>query len=136
MPLFLITSLYDESLSPNDFRGVEAESKRAIAQHLLEHPDQWDDFLNRSFHEERLEPALTTEQLLEHIEQARVDGDSGGAQVPLPLESLLSSLVPVIRGNRRNGASSRNTHFTGTEYFQYSVPAGSIGQISTIHTFF
>jgi hypothetical protein len=37
MPLFLVTSLYDEGISLNGFRVVEAGSKQAIAQHMLEH---------------------------------------------------------------------------------------------------
>lgn len=53
MPLFLITSLYDEGISPNTFRVVEAASKQAIAQHMLEHPERWDYFLYRCFHEEQ-----------------------------------------------------------------------------------
>ncbi|UBF28544.1 hypothetical protein K9N68_12085 [Kovacikia minuta CCNUW1] len=76
MPLFLITSLYDEGISPNVFRVVEAESKQAIAQHMLEHLEQWGYFLYRSFHESPMEDTLTPEQLLERIEQTHVDGDS------------------------------------------------------------
>lgn len=94
MPLFLITSLYDEGISPNVFRLVEAESKRVIAQHMLEHPDQWDYFLYRSFHEERLEPTLTAEQLLERMEQTHVDGDSV-AQLRLS-EVAVQSLDEVL----------------------------------------
>jgi len=76
MPLFLITSLYDEGISPNLFRVVEAESKQAIAQHMLAHPERWDYFLYRCFHEEQWESTLTPEQLLERIERTHVDGDS------------------------------------------------------------
>jgi hypothetical protein len=76
MPLFLITSLYDEGISPNLFRVVEAESKRAIAEHMLEHSEAWGYFLYRSFHEESEAGALTPEQLLARIEQTQVDGDS------------------------------------------------------------
>ncbi|PSB24038.1 hypothetical protein [Stenomitos frigidus] len=76
MPLFLITSLYDEGISPNNFRVVEAASKQAIAQHMLEHPERWDYFLHRCFHEEQWEATLTPEQLLERIERTQVDGDS------------------------------------------------------------
>jgi hypothetical protein len=76
MPLFLITSLYDEGISPNCFRVVEAESKLAIAQHMLQHPQQWEYFLYRSFHEEAWDAELTPEQLLERISHTHVDGDS------------------------------------------------------------
>jgi hypothetical protein len=76
MPLFLITSLYDEGISPNLFRVVEAESKLAIAQHMLEHPDQWGYFLYRSFHQELDGTTLTPEELLERLDRTHVDGDS------------------------------------------------------------
>lgn len=76
MPLFLVTSLYDEGISPNGFRVVEAESKLAIAQHMLEHPDQWQYFLYRSFHQELVGQSFTPAQFLERIEQTQVDGDS------------------------------------------------------------
>lgn len=76
MPLFLITSLYDEGISPNLLRVVEAESELAIAQHMLEHPDQWGYFLYRSFHQELIGLSFTPAQLLERIEQTQVDGDS------------------------------------------------------------
>jgi len=75
MPLFLITSLY-EGISPNAFRVVEADSKQAIVQHMLAHPERWDYFLYRCFHEQWLESTLTPEQFLERIEQTQVDGDS------------------------------------------------------------
>ena len=76
MALFLVTSLYDEGISPNTFRVVEAESKLAIARHMLERPHQWGYFLGRSFREELESEALTPTQLLERIERTHVDGDS------------------------------------------------------------
>lgn len=76
MSLFLITSLYDEGISPNLCRLVEAESKLAIAQHMLEHPDQWGYFLYRAFYQEGVDEALTPEQLLERIDRTHIDGDS------------------------------------------------------------
>ena len=76
MPLFLVTALYDEGISPNLYRLVEAESKLAVAQHMLEHPDQWGYFLFRTFHRELDSIALTPEELLERIERTHVDGDS------------------------------------------------------------
>jgi hypothetical protein len=76
MPLFLITSLYDEGISPNLFRVVEAESTLAIAQHMLEHPNQWSYFLYRSFHQEVVGQSPTPAQFLERIEHTHVDGDS------------------------------------------------------------
>ena len=76
MPLFLITSLYDEGISSNIFCVVEAESKLAIAQHMLEHGEAWSYFFRRSYLEEDQAGVLTPEQLLAAIEQTQVDGDS------------------------------------------------------------
>lgn len=76
MPLFLITSLYDEGISPNLFQVVEAESRLAIAQHMLEHPDQWSYLLSRAFRRSWIDTPLTPEQLLERIDRTHVDGDS------------------------------------------------------------
>ena len=76
MPLFLVTALYDEGISPNLYRLVEAESKLAVAQHMLEHPEQWGYFLFRAFHRELDDIELTPETLLERIERTHVDGDS------------------------------------------------------------
>ena len=49
MPLYLVTSLYDEGISAANFRVVEAASKRDIAAHMLVQADQWIFFLQRSF---------------------------------------------------------------------------------------
>lgn len=76
MPLFLITSLYDEGLSPNTMRVVEAESDLAIAAHILHHPDRWGYFLRRSFGEDLPLETLTPETLLERINSSSIDGDS------------------------------------------------------------
>ena len=48
MPLYLVTSLYDEGISAANFRVVEAASKREIAVHMLSHPAQWAFFLQRA----------------------------------------------------------------------------------------
>lgn len=93
MLLFLITSLYDEGISPNGFRVVEAESKLAIAQHMLEHPDQWGYFLYRAFHQELVGQSLTPAQFLERIEQTHVDGDSS-AQLRIS-EATVQSLAQL-----------------------------------------
>ncbi|GAB4385107.1 MAG: hypothetical protein Kow00121_49590 [Elainellaceae cyanobacterium] len=76
MSLFLITCLYYEGISPNLFCLVEAESRLAIAQHMLEHPEPWGYFLYRAFHQEQMDSTLTPEELLERIDRSHVDGDS------------------------------------------------------------
>ncbi len=99
MPLFLITSLYDEGISPNLLRVVEAESPEAIAAHLLQHPEQWDYFLHRSFSQD-LPLGTLTPEVLERIQRTSVDGDST-AQLritPIAIESLDAlSTAPSFR---------------------------------------
>ena len=51
MPLFLVTSLIDEGMYENDFRVVEAKSKLEIAQHMLDHPHQWENYLRIAMQE-------------------------------------------------------------------------------------
>ena len=93
MALFLVTSLYDEGLSPNCFRVVEADSKLAVAQHMLEQPQQWGYFLERAFHQTLVDQTFTPQQWLDHLERTYVDGDSA-AQLRLyeitvqPLKAL------------------------------------------------
>ncbi|MBD3886609.1 hypothetical protein IFO70_33610 [Phormidium tenue FACHB-886] len=100
MPLFLVSSLYDEGISPNLVRLVEAEPQLAVAQHLLEQPERWDYFLYRAFGRELEGQTLTPAQLLERIEQTQVDGDSS-AQLritelaPQPLAAV--STRPTFR---------------------------------------
>lgn len=90
MPLFLITSLYDEGISPNLFKVVEADSPQAIAHHILEHPEQWEYFLYRSFTEDLPIGILTPEELLERINHTYVDGDSRAQFriTPITVQSL------------------------------------------------
>lgn len=76
MPLFLVTSLYDEGISPNLFRVVEAASIEAIASHMIEHPEAWNYFFERSFGEDLPIGILTPKALLERINRTYVDGDS------------------------------------------------------------
>ncbi|BBD59004.1 hypothetical protein NIES2109_17830 [Nostoc sp. HK-01] len=91
MPLYLITSLFDEGINPSNFRVVEADSKLDIASHILSYPHQWERFLRSSFPRDwrHLESnvgslwdcvqaqSMTSERLLELIDMTRVDGDSG-----------------------------------------------------------
>lgn len=90
MPLFLITSLYDEGLSPNLLRVVEADSSIQIAAHILAHPEQWDYFLSRAFGEDFPIGTLTPEALLERIARTYVDGDSSAQFriTPIAVQSL------------------------------------------------
>ena len=88
--LFLVTSVYDEGVYESDFHVVQAESRAAIARHMLEHPSQWENYLTRtrprnwqdpSFHVGSLwdctqAPGMTAERFLELIDMTNVDGDS------------------------------------------------------------
>jgi hypothetical protein len=107
--LYLITSLYDEGMYPSSFRVVEAESELEIAQHMLNHPSQWQWFLERSYPRNwqrpswRIgslwdcvqDPTMTPERLLELINMTRVDGDSD-AQASNSLSLPLTNFLPLI----------------------------------------
>ncbi|WP_088889564.1 hypothetical protein [Leptolyngbya ohadii] len=90
MPLFLVTSLYDEGISLNLLWVVEAESVEAIAVHMLSHLDTWGYFLERSFGEDLPIGIPTPAELLSCINRTFVDGDST-AQLritPITVQSL------------------------------------------------
>jgi hypothetical protein len=107
MPLYLVTSLYDEGISATNFRVVEAASKRDIAAHMLAHPDRWAFFLGRSLPRDwrgprtnlgslldcAHDPAMTPEWFLELIDMTWVDGDSA-AQLAIH-EITVSPLAAV-----------------------------------------
>jgi hypothetical protein len=94
---FIVASTYDEGLSDDFFKLVEAESKSAIIKDILAHPNRWRKFLDRSYPNLRgfyyrqfcvapngdktlwellNEQQLTLEALTDYIELTRVDGDS------------------------------------------------------------
>jgi len=74
----------------NDFQVVEAASMLAVAQHMLEHPDQWENYLRSAYPRNWQDPTssvgslwdfvnqpdITAERLLELINMTSVDGDS------------------------------------------------------------
>lgn len=84
MPLYLITSVCDEGVYPDDFRLVEAGSREAIAGDMLAQPLKWERFLrNTKLWSELTEGEYGYEQprrwsaaeLLARIDATRVDGD-------------------------------------------------------------
>jgi hypothetical protein len=107
MPLYLVTSLYDEGISPANFCVVEAASKREIAVHMLAHPEQWAFFLQRALPRDwrgagphlgslldcAHDPGMTPERFLELIDMTWVDGDSA-AQLAIH-EITVSPLAAV-----------------------------------------
>ncbi|MBD2416019.1 hypothetical protein FACHB389_34430 [Nostoc calcicola FACHB-389] len=90
MPLFLVTSLIDEGMYDNDFQLVEADSKLAVAQHILLHPHQWENYLRHAYPRDWQDrtfdmgslwdcvniPGMTAERFLKLINMTSVDGDS------------------------------------------------------------
>jgi hypothetical protein len=85
MPLFLVTSVCDEGMSPSRFRVMEAESRLVIAGDMLADPATWDWALREtelwwdltSYPAKYGRPrGWTTEELLERIDRTWVDGDS------------------------------------------------------------
>ncbi|WP_348239882.1 hypothetical protein [Funiculus sociatus] len=107
----LITSLYVEGMYPSSFRVVEAESELEIAQHMLNHPSQWQWFLERSYPRDWQrpswsrgsvwdciqDPTMTPQRWLELIDMAGVDGDSYALLNSLFIKSMLSnSLLSIL----------------------------------------
>ncbi|MEQ9000686.1 MAG: hypothetical protein RID53_29820 [Coleofasciculus sp. B1-GNL1-01] len=85
MALFLITSVCDEGVYESNFKVVEAESKEAIAQDMLDNPYRWEQFLRSTtvwwdltYYEYKYgEPrGWSPKELLEQIDSTYVDGDS------------------------------------------------------------
>ncbi|MGF1537408.1 MAG: hypothetical protein ACFB4J_13135 [Elainellaceae cyanobacterium] len=90
MALFLITSVIDEGVYDSSFQVVEADSKLAVAEHMLSHPHQWETYLRHSRPRDWRDhtfsvgdlwdcvhdPQMTADRLLELIEMTGVDGDS------------------------------------------------------------
>jgi hypothetical protein len=121
MPLYLVTSLYDEGISAANFRVVEAASKRDIAVHMLEHPEQWAFFLRRSFPRDwrgagphlgslldcTHDLGMTPERFLELIDMTWVDGDSA-AQLAIH-EITVSPLAAVHTQPQCAGEAEQGT---------------------------
>lgn len=85
MSLFLVTSVCDEGVYPTNFQVVEAESREAVAGHILARPHGWERFLrntkrwwDRTYHEYKYgEPRYrTAAEFLAAIDTTHVDGDS------------------------------------------------------------
>jgi len=88
--LFLITSVFDEGVYGSDFHIVQATSRIAVVQYMLDHPEQWRNYLvrthprnwqDRSFDVGSLwdcahQTEMTAERFLELIDMTNVDGDS------------------------------------------------------------
>ncbi len=85
MPLFLITSVCDEGVYESSFKVVEADSRIAIAENILQHPWDWKPFLERTklwydltYYEYKYgQPrGWSPAELLEKIDSTHVDGSS------------------------------------------------------------
>jgi hypothetical protein len=85
MPLFLITSVCDEGVSEPNFIVVEAESRLAIAQDILDRPYNWQRLLRNTklwweltYYEYKYgrPRGWSPADLLKKIEATHVDGDS------------------------------------------------------------
>jgi hypothetical protein len=85
MPLFLVTSVCDEGISPSNFRVVEAASRLAVAQHMLDRVFEWEPFLRPTTlwweltyypHKYGVPRGWSATDLLAEIDKTWVDGDS------------------------------------------------------------
>jgi hypothetical protein len=85
MPLFLVTSVCDEGVYESNFRLVEAPSREAVAQHMLDHVHHWERFLrptklwwDLTYYEYKYgQPrGWSAADFLAQIDRTSVDGDS------------------------------------------------------------
>jgi hypothetical protein len=77
MPLFLVTCVCDEGVYETSFRVVEAPSRLAVAESMVNDPYRWDDFLDRSrFWEQVRDRWWSAEEFLQRLAGSHVDGDS------------------------------------------------------------
>jgi hypothetical protein len=99
MPLFLITSVCDEGVSPSTFRVVEAPSRLAIAQHMLDHVYEWERLLRPTklwweltcYPYKYGEPrGWSAADLLAEIDRTWVDGDSSN-------QLRIHEVGPIVR---------------------------------------
>ncbi len=101
--LFLVTCVYDEGVYETSFRVVEAPSRLAVAQHIVDQPDIWNQFLhdahlydpiirgNRPYYADPC--PVTAEEALRLIDHSSVDGDSRAQMSIHPVTEILK--LPV-----------------------------------------
>jgi hypothetical protein len=101
--LFLVTCVYDEGVEATSFRVVEAPSRLAVAQHIVDHPDLWSKFLRDAHLYDPIirgnmpyyaDPRpVTAEEALKLIDHSGVDGDSRARMSIYPITDIVQ--LPV-----------------------------------------
>lgn len=108
--LFLVTCLYDEGMYKENFRVVEAESRLAVAQHIVDNSGLWSDWLQRSRLYDPIvrgnmpyyvdaEP-VGAEEALEIIDGSHLDGDSRAQFAIHPIPEILDLKQWKVRYSR------------------------------------
>src|SRR5579871_4018297 len=98
--LFLVTCVYDEGVYAESFRVVEAPSRLAVAQHIVDCPDIWNRFLHdahlydpiiRGNMPYYVDPCpVTAAEALRLIDRSSVDGDSRARMSIHPITEILT----------------------------------------------
>jgi hypothetical protein len=98
--LFLVTCVYDEGVYAENFRVVEAPSRLAVAQAIVESPDIWSKFLHdaqlydpivRGNQPYYTDPRpVSAEEALRLIDRSSVDGDSRARMSIHPITDILT----------------------------------------------
>ena len=102
--LFLVTCVYNWGVCESNFRVVEAPSRFAIVQAIVDNPDIWGDFLRDSRLYEPIvrgdmpyyvdAQPVTAEEALELIDGSNVDGDSRAQLAIHPITEILTLPAP------------------------------------------
>lgn len=98
--LFLVTCVYDEGVYESSFRVVEAASRLAVAQAIVESPDIWSRFLHdaqlydpivRGSRPYYADPSpVTAEEALRLIDRSCVDGDRRARMSIHPVTAIVT----------------------------------------------
>ena len=101
--LFLVTCVYDEGVYASSFRVVEAPSRLAVAQAIVDKPDIWSQFLRDAHLYDPIirgnmpyyaDPRpVTAEEALRLIDGSSVDGDSRARMSIYPITDIIT--LPV-----------------------------------------
>jgi len=101
--LFLVACVYNEGVEATSFRVVEAASRLAVVQAIVENPDIWSKFLhdaqlydpivrgNRPYYADPC--PVSAEEALRLIDRSTVDGDSRARMAIHPIAEILT--LPV-----------------------------------------
>ena len=97
--LFLVACVYDEGVYESSFRVVEATSRLAVAQAIVDKPDIWSKFLRDAYLYDPIvrgnmpyyaDPCpVSAEEALRLIDRSNVDGDSRAQLSIYPITEVL-----------------------------------------------